>query len=265
MGKFSRLMKKKYKETNKKSIVIYLILRLLVILSMIFQIILGNISNVLMCILALVLFTLPTIISEKFKIGIPSLLEGIIYLFIYSTAILGEINNFYGRIPFWDTILHTLNGFLCAGIGFSLVDLLNQNSKRIKLSPLYIAIVAFCFSMTIGILWEFFEFSADYLTKTDMQKDRIVREISSVMLNKDNENVPIKVKDIEKTEIYSKDGTVTTIENGYLDIGLIDTMKDLFVNFLGAVVFSIIGFLHVQNREKYKFAEGFIPTKVVGD
>ena len=265
MGKFSRLMKKKYKETNKKSIVIYLILRLLVILSMIFQIILGNISNVLMCILALMLFTLPTIISEKFKIGIPSLLEGIIYLFIYSTAILGEINNFYGRIPFWDTILHTLNGFLCAGIGFSLVDLLNQNSKRIKLSPLYIAIVAFCFSMTIGILWEFFEFSADYLTKTDMQKDRIVREISSVMLNKDNENVPIKVKDIEKTEIYSKDGTVTTIENGYLDIGLIDTMKDLFVNFIGAVVFSIIGFLHVQNREKYKFAEGFIPTKVVGD
>lgn len=265
MGKFSRLMKKKYKETNKKSIIIYLILRLLVILSMIFQIILGNISNVLMCILALVLFTLPTIISEKFKIGIPSLLEGIIYLFIYSTAILGEINNFYGRIPFWDTILHTLNGFLCAGIGFSLVDLLNQNSKRIKLSPLYIAIVAFCFSMTIGILWEFFEFSADYLTKTDMQKDRIVREISSVMLNKDNENVPIKVKDIEKTEIYSKDGTVTIIENGYLDIGIIDTMKDLFVNFIGAVVFSIIGFLHVQNREKYKFAEGFIPTKAVGD
>ena len=265
MGKFSRLMKKKYKETNKKSIIIYLILRLLVILSMIFQIILGNISNVLMCILALVLFTLPTIISEKFKIGIPSLLEGIIYLFIYSTSILGEINNFYGRIPFWDTILHTLNGFLCAGIGFSLVDLLNQNSKRIKLSPLYIAIVAFCFSMTIGILWEFFEFSADYLTKTDMQKDRIVREISSVMLNKENENVPIKVKDIEKTEIYSKDGTVTTIENGYLDIGLIDTMKDLFVNFIGAVVFSIIGFLHVQNREKYKFAEGFIPTKAVGD
>ena len=94
-----------------------------------------------------------------------------------------------------------------------------------------------------------------------MQKDRIVSEISSVMLNKDNENIPIKVKDIERTEIYSKDGTATTIENGYLDIGLIDTMKDLFVNFIGAIVFSIIGFLHVQNREKYKFAEDFIPTK----
>lgn len=261
MQKFSKIMRKKYKETNKKSIAIYLILRLLVILSMIFQIILGNISNVLMCILALVLFTIPTIISEKFKIGIPSLLEAIIYLFIYSTAILGEINNFYGIIPFWDTILHTLNGFICAGIGFSLVDLLNQNSNKIKLSPLYIALVAFCFSMTIGILWEFFEFTADNVAKTDMQKDRIVTEISSVMLNKNNENVPIKVKDIEKTEIYSKDGTVITIENGYLDIGLIDTIKDLFVNFIGAVVFSTIGFLYVQNREKYKFAEGFIPVK----
>ena len=201
------------------------------------------------------------IISEKFKIGIPSLLEGIIYIFIYSTAILGEINNFYGIIPFWDTILHTLNGFICAGIGFSLVDLLNQNSNSFNLSPLYIAIVAFCFSMTVGILWEFFEFSADNIAKTDMQKDRIVTEISSVLINKNNANIPIKVKNIEKTEIYSKDGTITIIENGYLDIGLIDTIKDLFVNFLGAVTFSIIGFLYVKNRERYKFAEKFIPKK----
>lgn len=261
MKKFSKIMRKKYKETNKKSIAIYLILRLFVILSMIFQIVCGNISNVLMCILALILFTIPTIISEKFKIGIPSLLEGIIYIFIYSTAILGEINNFYGIIPFWDTILHTLNGFICAGIGFSLVDLLNQNSNSFNLSPLYIAIVAFCFSMTVGILWEFFEFSADNIAKTDMQKDRIVTEISSVLINKNNVNIPIKVKNIEKTEIYSKDGTITIIENGYLDIGLIDTIKDLFVNFLWAVTFSIIGFLYVKNRERYKFAEKFIPKK----
>lgn len=260
MQQFSSIMRKKYKETNKKSIAIYLALRALVILSMVSQIILGNISNVLMCALALVLFTLPTIISEKFKIGIPSLLEAIIYLFIYSSAILGEINNFYKIIPFWDTILHTLNGFLCAGIGFSLVDLLNQNSDKIKLSPLYVALVAFCFSMTIGVLWEFFEFTADNIAKTDMQKDRIVTEISSVMLNQNNQNVPVKIKNITQTKIYTKDGAVTTID-GYLDIGLIDTMKDLFVNLIGAVIFSIIGFLYIQNREKYKFAEAFIPKK----
>lgn len=261
MGKFSNQMKNKYKETNKKSIAIYLIVRLLVIISMIFQILMGNMQNAFMCIFALFLFTIPTIVSEKFKIGLPSLLEGIIYLFIFSATILGEINNFYGMIPFWDTMLHTLNGFLCAGIGFSLVDVLNQSSKKIKLSPLYVAIVAFCFSMTIGVLWEFFEFTADNIILTDMQKDRIIQKISSVELNKSGENVPIKINDIKKTKIYVKGGTIVTIENGYLDIGLIDTMKDLFVNFVGAIIFSIIGFLYIKNRKKYKFAKNFIPTK----
>lgn len=261
MRKFTKKMKKKYEETNKKSIAVYLTLRLLVVISMIFQILMGNFENVFMCILALLLFTIPTIISEKFKIGLPSVLEAIIYMFIFSTTILGEINNFYGIIPFWDTILHTLNGFLCAGIGFSLVDLLNQNTKQISLSPIYVAIVAFCFSMTIGILWEFYEFTADSLFKTDMQKDRVIQHISSVELNPTGKNIPIKVNDIIKTEIYSKDGKITTIENGYLDIGIIDTMKDLFVNFIGAIVFSAIGFLYIKNREKYKFAENFIPIR----
>lgn len=94
-----------------------------------------------------------------------------------------------------------------------------------------------------------------------MQKDRIVQNISTVELNPNGENRPVRINNIEKTDIYSKDGTVTTVENGYLDIGLIDTMKDLFVNFIGATVFSIIGFLYIQNREKYKFAKKFIPTK----
>lgn len=261
MGKFSKKMKKKYNETNKKSIMVYLILRFLVIISMVFQIVLGNISNSLMCVLALILFTLPTIISEKFKIGIPSLLETIIYLFIFSSAILGEINNFYGIIPFWDTMLHTLNGFICAGIGFSLVDILNQSTQKINLSPLYVAIIAFCFSMTIGVLWEFYEFTADNVLRLDMQKDRIVKSISSVELNTSGENVPIKINDIEKTQIYSKDGTITTIENGYLDIGIIDTMKDLFVNFIGAIVYSFIGYIYIKTRGKYKFAKNFIPVK----
>ena len=261
MGKFSKKMREKYNETNKKSIIVYLILRLLVIISMVFQIVLGNISNALMCVLALILFTLPTIISEKFKIGIPSLLETIIYLFIFSSAILGEINNFYGIIPFWDTMLHTLNGFICAGIGFSLVDILNQSTQKINLSPLYVAIIAFCFSMTIGVLWEFYEFTADNVLKLDMQKDRIVRRISSVELNKSGENIPVRINDIEKTEIYSKDGTITTIENGYLDIGIIDTMKDLFVNFIGAIIYSFIGYIYIKTRGKYKFAKNFIPVK----
>ena len=261
MKKFAQKMKQKYKKKNKKTILVYLILRLLVIFAMVSQILLGNIGNAALCILALILFTLPTIISEKFNIGIPGVLEAIIYLFIFATSILGEINNFYGIIPFWDTMLHTLNGFLCAGIGFSLVDLLNQNNKNINLSPLYVAIVAFCFSMTIGILWEFYEYSADHLFRLDMQKDTIVQNISSVELNPNKENIPIKVDNIEKTQIYSSNGTITTIEGGYLDLGLTDTIKDLFVNFIGAVVFSTFGYLYIKNRDKYTFFKNFIPVK----
>lgn len=159
-------------------------------------------------------------------------------------------------------MLHTLNGFLAAGIGFSLVDLLNENSKRISLSPFFVAIVAFCFSMTIGVLWEFFEYGADRYLKTDMQKDFIVNTISTVTLDPKKDNNAIVVDGIDYTILYDANGNeLVTIEGGYLDIGIIDTMKDLFVNFIGAVAFSIIGFLYIENREKYKFATNFIPVK----
>ncbi|MGN1327938.1 MAG: hypothetical protein ACI4VQ_07700, partial [Clostridia bacterium] len=202
-----------------------------------------------------------TIIEDKFKIALPSLLEAIIYLFIFSAEILGEINNFYGIIPHWDTVLHTINGFLAAGIGFSLIDLLNQNSKQIKLSPIFVAIVAFCFSMTIGVLWEFFEYGVDTYLKLDMQKDKVISTISSVELDPQKSNKAIVVNNIKETHIITDDSTVV-IEGGYLDIGLNDTMKDLIVNFIGAVAFSILGYLYILNREKYKFATHFIPRKI---
>ena len=88
-------------------------------------------------------------------------------------------------------MLHTTNGFLCAAVGFSLIDILNRNAKiKFTLSPVYVALAAFCFSMTIGVLWEFFEFSMDRLFHMDMQKDTIVHTISSVMLDPTNSNIP---------------------------------------------------------------------------
>ena len=104
------------------------------------------------------LFLVSFFIDKKLNINLPTLLEIIILPFIFAAEILGEIQNFYGIIPYWDMILHTINGFLCGAIGFSLVDILNENKKlRFKLSPIYVALVAFCFSMTIGVMWEFFE------------------------------------------------------------------------------------------------------------
>lgn len=265
MSKHTQKIKELYKNNKKSSLVWYLVLRGLVLVTMFTSFLRGAYSNVFLCILTLFLFLIPFWIDEKLNIDIPNVLEIIIFLFIFSAEILGEINNFYGNIPHWDTILHTLNGFLCAAIGFSLIDILNNSEKfHITLSPVFVALVAFCFSMTIGVLWEFFEFGADYIFKYDMQKDRIVKTISTVKLEPEGKNKPVIVDNIDKTIIYSnKNGEQieTVINGGYLDIGIIDTMKDLIVNFIGAVVFSVIGYFYIHNRDKYKFAENFIPVK----
>lgn len=253
-------IKEAYKESRKGVLVVYLLLRFLVILVMVRQIFLHNYWNAFLCILVLIQFLIPYFITKKLKIELPSIFEIIILFFIFSSEVLGEIQNFYGVFKHFDTVLHTLNGFLCAAVGFSLIDLCNNNSEKFNLSPLYLTIVAFCFSMTIGVLWEFLEYSIDKVMLSDMQKDKLVTKISSVWLNPDGKNKAIIVDNINKTIIYSDSGE-TVIEGGYLDLGLNDTMKDLIVNFVGAVVFSIFGYLYVINRDKYKIAEKFMPKK----
>lgn len=251
-------MKKKKLKKTKKTLITYFVLRVLVIACMVAQSMNGNWENVLLCVLTLLLFTIPTIFSETLNITLPSTLETIVYIFIFAAEILGEVQSFYTHVIYWDSILHTINGFICAAIGFSLIDLLNTNDNiHINLSPIFVSIVAICFSMTIGVIWEFFEYSVDKLLLKDMQKDTIVKTISSVTLDEKKENNPIVVDNIEKTIIYTKDKEVV-IEGGYLDLGINDTMKDLFVNFLGAITYSLIGFLYIKNRDKYRFAEEFM-------
>lgn len=258
-------LRKRLKEAKEKkakeTLVVYFALRFLVIVCMVAQAMNANWNNVFLCGLTLILFTFPTLITNKFNIELPSLLEIIVYLFIFAAEILGEIQNFYGVFLHWDTMLHTLNGFLCAAVGFSLIDILNRGERfDIKLSPLFLSIIAFCFSMTIGVLWEFYEYASDKYFLLDMQKDRIVQVISSVEINEQDENVPIILKDINKTEIYyNNNKDKLTIEGGYLELGINDTMKDLFVNFIGAVVFSVLGYLYVKDRDEYKIIEKFIP------
>lgn len=260
--KVQKLIKMAYQETRRSSLAIYLILRFLVILCMILQLLRGDLNNALLCLLSLVLLFAPLFIQNKFEITLPDGLEIAIYLFIFSAEILGEINNFYGIIPHWDTMLHTINGFLATAVGCSLVDLLNKNSKSINLSPFYLCLVAFCFSMTIGVLWEFFEYAGDKFFNLDMQKDTIIQKISSVELNPNGENKPILVKNIDKTIIYDKEGNILqVIENGYLDIGINDTMKDLFVNFVGAIVFSTLAFFGLKYNKNNSFINKFIPKK----
>lgn len=249
---------------NKTTLTVYLILRGLIILAMVRAIFRHEYQNVFFCALSLILLIMPSIISRKLGIMLPSTLEIIILLFIFAAEILGEMNSFYVRVPHWDTMLHTINGFLCAAIGFALVDMLNRDDRfSFKLSPVYLAMVAFCFSMTVGVLWEFLEFSGDYLFGMDMQKDTVVNAIHTVNLDKTMTNTVVHVKDIVDVIVVHSDGSKEALGlGGYLDVGIQDTMKDLFVNLIGAVVFSIIGFFFVKEKGKGRVASRFIPQVV---
>jgi len=253
-------MREKFYE-NKSLTIVYFLLRFAVIVVMVREIAIRNWNNVFMCILTLVLFLLPSIFERRLKIDVPNALEIMILFFIFAAEILGEIGEFYLNVPHWDTMLHTVNGFLMAAIGFAMIDILNQSPRfHINLSPVFVSFVSFCFSTTIGVFWEFFEYGVDVFFKMDMQKDTIVSSISSVALNPDGINVANRISGITQSVITGfRDGELveTVIQGGYLDIGLVDTMKDMLVNCVGAVVFSIAGYFYIHGRGR--IAAALIP------
>lgn len=229
----------------------YVVLRFIVILILIRCILRGNIESAFVCVLVLVIYLLPQFVENRLNIDIPTTLEVVIFVFVFAAEILGELQSYFIKYSNWDTILHTSSGFLCAAVGFSLVDLLNRSDNvKVQLSPGYLAITAFCFSMTIGILWEFIEFSADRLFLLDMQKDTIVNRISSVSLDPTNSNISITVKGIKDVILVTDSGEQALGLGGFLDIGLYDTMEDLFVNFVGAVVFSVVAFFECKSEKR---------------
>ncbi|MDR1329275.1 MAG: hypothetical protein LBK23_06710 [Oscillospiraceae bacterium] len=211
---------------------LYIVLRVLVIGVLVAQIFNANWENVLLCVFTLILFMIPSFIEKRAKIDVPDTLEVIVLFFIFAAEILGEIAGYFVNVRGWDTMLHNVNGFLAAAIGLALIDILNREDRfAISLSPVFVAVFAFCFSMTIGVVWEFFEFGMDVLFGTDMQKN-------------------------------------TVFADGYIDVGLYDTMKDLLVNFLGAVVFSTLGYFYIKRRGEGRggrFVRRFILTKIGED
>ncbi len=263
-GRMRNLSEALYMELreHKSSFIVYFTLRILVIVMLLLQLLNRNYENVFLCALTLILLIMPSLVQVTFKVELPTTLEIFILIFIFAAEILGEISEFYLVFPFWDTVLHTINGFLAAAIGFSMADLLNRSEKIVfNLSPLFTAIVAFCFSMTIGVIWEFFEFGMDQLAGYDMQKDTVIHTIRSVTLDPAGRNVPYVIGNITETAVNGQELGL----GGYLDIGLIDTMQDLIVNFIGAFVFSVIGFLFVKNRGKGKLVGRFIPRRKAKD
>ena len=253
-------IKRRKDEYRPKPIVmaVYWVLRFIVIVSLVLSCIRKDYESAWVCVLVLVLYMLPRIVQQNFHIELPSALEIIILVLIFAGEILGELRSYFIYFPHWDTLLHTTSGFVSAAFGYSMVDLLNRNKpQHIQLSPLYLALVSFCFSMTVGVIWEFFEFGMDNFFHMDMQKDTVIHAFSSVNLDPTASNIPVRVEDIT---VVAVNGTSLGL-GGYLDIGLYDTMEDLFVNFIGALTFSVIGYFSAKSG-KNSIAKNFVPVVV---
>jgi len=250
------MSKFRYIKENKAVFAVYVVLRLIVLACLVLSAVDGNWENVFVCLLVLVLFLVPNFLQRKLSVEFPSALQIIILLFIFAAEILGELGNYYVQYRHWDTLLHSTWGFLCAAIGYSMVDILNRDSRvKLSLSPLFLAIVSFCFSMTIGVFWEFFEFFADTALGLDMQKDTLVSSFHSVMLDPSASNIPILVENISDVSING----VSLGLGGYLDIGLYDTMEDLFINFVGAALFSAIGYADARRGDAGRLTRSLVP------
>lgn len=259
MGKIREIIRKDIKRTSIVTIVLRAVIIGVVIASLVNQIVITSWFGILMCTLALPMLLFPSFLALKFKIRMSAVLECGFYLGVFGAMIMGETWRLYGRIPLLDTILHTLSGFACAGLGFSLMLGLS-NAKKIQISAFVTVLIAFCVSMTVGVLWECAEFTSDSLLRTDAQKDFIVQDVATLYLyhGSDEERL-IKIEDINHTDVFTGDGEVVRIEGGYLDIGLFDTMKDLLVNLLGALVFCVLGF--IQLKTKVRLVDWFVLIK----
>ena len=230
----------------------YVVLRTIVILILIRSVMRADFESTIVCAFVLFIYVLPQFVEDRLDIEIPSVLEIVIFVFVFAAEILGELDSYFIRYQHWDTMLHTTSGFLFAAVGFSLVNLLNRSENvKVQLSPAYLALTAFCFSMTIGVLWEFFEFAADRWLLLDMQKDTILTRISTVELDATRSNIPIVIDGIKDTILVLENGEQYPLGlGGYLDIGIYDTMGDFFVNFIGAVVFSVIAFFEERSEKR---------------
>lgn len=258
--KFYKLMAEQYGE-SKITFVLYMLLRLIIIAVIVMAIIRGDYEHIWQCVLALVMFCLPPFFERTIKADLPALFEIIILLFIFAFFILGEVFSFMALVPWWDTMLHTFYGFIFAAFSFSLIDVLNDDKNlKFKLSPFYLCLSSISITIFFGVLWEFFEYFADHFLGKDMQKDWLVTSFNSTYLDPGNGMTPYVVSDIKSTIInYANDQQI--VLNGYLDIGIIDTMKDLFVAFIGALVFCIFLVAYLKSKGKNKFAAMLIPVK----
>ena len=178
---------------------------------------------IVQCLLGIAVMFLPSALERRLRIAIPGFMYVVFVVFLYAAIYLGEVRSFYYRIPHWDLILHGFSGRMLGALSFSVIALLNDAEKvRVNLSPAFVAVFAFCFAVAIGVVWEFYEFAIDGLLGLNMQK--------------------------------------FALEDGQALVGraaLANTMGDLIVDALGAIVMSAVGYVSV------KYRKGWVPRMLM--
>ena len=211
-------MKKQNLNSKKKSsMIITNLVRIALILTYIRGWIMQDHSQDFLIILTFIMTYYPSVLEKRFGVYLPNTLQIVITLFIFAAQVLGEMNGFYDKISWWDTMLHATSGTVLGLLGFMFVYLLNKNREsEVNLSPIFVVLFAFCFAITMGVFWEFFEYGADRLMGYNMQKFRLPGQD-----------------------------------------GLVDTMEDLIVDTIGALVACVFGWLYIKQENDTIFNNYF--------
>lgn len=242
MRESNKIIKQKYRKlskSEKRAMILYILVVISFIIPIIFISIkmltgfqpeneLGYHSNadyslmIVQCLLGLVVINLPSFLSKKLHIEIPVILYSMYIIFLYCAIFLGEVRSFFYRIPFWDSILHSFSSLMLGAFGFMLFSILNkENIMNVKLSPFFIALFSFCFALTIGAIWELYEYALDGLLNLNMQK------------------------------YISPDGVIFEGRKA-----LVDTMTDLLIDMVGALISSVVGYFSIKNEKMwFKYQE----------
>lgn len=170
----------------------------------------------LQCTSGLIIMMIPRFIEKKKSIDIPDLIETIFFIFLFCAIYLGEVQNFYYLVPYWDVVLHAFSGVMLGALGFILVRFFNDSHLvHVQLTPFFISFFAFCFAVTAGTMWEIYEFIADGILSTNMQK--FITADDTVLIGRE---------------------------------ALRDTMEDLIVDMVSALIISIIGYMQLKKLKK---------------
>ena len=156
--------------------------------------------------------------SAGFARKVPNILLGIMILFVFASLVAGEIFNAYEHFWWWDDMLHTASGVILGVVGFLAVYFLNAR-YHMMISPLFVAVFAFTFAVTMGVIWEVIEFSADVLFHTNMQR-------------------------------WNLPSDATLIGRPYQGVGLRDTMSDLIVASIGSLFSSVFAYFAFKHKKR---------------